>query len=512
MAWDDWVFGIATGGLYNVGKTVYKAGEAADEAGDALEEISDGAGSALAAVGSTVTKLGKDLSSFLKELEELLTIKRVTARSEEDLWDEEVDRLTKLREYEQELMAELQAMEKEDDDKSWFESLMGGLLGQLNGEELALRMKLAMVRATINEILYEEPGVVPTTLYSVKEILERFNTLEQPRIEELLDSVNNNLEETEDILEEVEKLFVIKTWRAIPVGNLSDAVRVELEQLEVDRSRLHELVGKDKNLVRDLKVTLIAAQPEHLKMPKVIGANIGQINKAAESIVAQAQARGTVKVRNEPLKQGLDSGAVGSARVGSARDVSGRVDSGHNAAGSANQPAASRAYDPGPGFAFKGKVSPLTMQPIAASVSTALNQNAVTGYLENHQAIDGRIRYFEREIFKVDKKIHRIRFELVEEPGVIPKILDEVWAILSRLREEAQPRVEALLDSVNDTVEETTQLISTLNSTLLPVQGALEFFNQYGKWIKIAIAGVGLLVIGILVATLVVLVRMALGL
>ena len=492
MAWDDWVFGIATGGLYNVGKTVYKAGEAADEAGDALEEISDGAGSALAAVGSTVTKLGKDLSSFLKELEELLTIKRVTARSEEDLWDEEVDRLTKLREYEQELMAELQAMEKEDDDKSWFESLMGGLLGQLNGEELALRMKLAMVRATINEILYEEPGVVPTTLYSVKEILERFNTLEQPRIEELLDSVNNNLEETEDILEEVEKLFVIKTWRAIPVGNLSDAVRAELEQLEVDRSRLHELVGKDKNLVRDLKVTLIAAQPEHLKMPKVIGANIGQINKAAESIVTQAQARGTVKVRNEPLKQGLDSG--------------------HNAAGSANQPAASRAYDPGPGFAFKGKVSPLTMQPIAASVSTALNQNAVTGYLENHQAIDGRIRYFEREIFKVDKKIHRIRFELVEEPGVIPKILDEVWAILSRLREEAQPRVEALLDSVNDTVEETTQLISTLNSTLLPVQGALEFFNQYGKWIKIAIAGVGLLVIGILVATLVVLVRMALGL
>lgn len=501
MAWDDWVFGIATGGLYNVGKTVYKAGKAADEAGDALEEISDGAGSALAAVGSTVTKLGKDLSSFLKELEELLTIKRVTARSEDDLWDEEVDRLSKLREYEQELMAELEAMEKEDDDKSWFESLMGGLLGQLNGEELALRMKLAMVRATINEILYEEPGVVPTTLYSVKEILERFNTLEQPRIEELLDSVNNNLEETEDILEEVEKLFVIKTWRAIPVGDLSDAVRVELEQLEVDRSRLHELVEKDRNLVRDLKVTLIAAQPEHLEMPKVIGADIGQINKAVESIVAQAQASATVKVRNECLQQGAgDSGAVsaGSAASSSAS----RVD----------QSAVSRAYDPGPGFAFKGKVSPLTMQPIAASVNTALNQNAVTGYLENHQAVDGRIRYFEREIFKVDKKIHRIRFELVEEPGVIPKILDEVLGILSRLREEAQPRVEALLDSVNDTVEETTQLISTLNSTLLPVQGVLEFFHQHGRWVKIALAGVGLLVIAILVATLVVLVRMALGL
>ncbi len=93
MSWDDWVFGALTGGLYNVGKTAYKAGEAADQAGDAIEEIADGAGTALAAVGSTVTKLGKDMSSFLKEMEELLTVKRLTPRDEDDLWDEEVERL-----------------------------------------------------------------------------------------------------------------------------------------------------------------------------------------------------------------------------------------------------------------------------------------------------------------------------------------------------------------------------------------------------------------------------------
>ena len=100
MAWDDWVFGALTGGLYNVGKTAYKAGKAAEQAGDAIEEFADGAGTALAGIGSTITKLGIDIGSFLKEMEELITIKRLTPRNEEDLWDEEVERLNALRQKE----------------------------------------------------------------------------------------------------------------------------------------------------------------------------------------------------------------------------------------------------------------------------------------------------------------------------------------------------------------------------------------------------------------------------
>ncbi len=34
MGWDDIVFGVATGGLYNVGKTVYQAVDATEKEGD----------------------------------------------------------------------------------------------------------------------------------------------------------------------------------------------------------------------------------------------------------------------------------------------------------------------------------------------------------------------------------------------------------------------------------------------------------------------------------------------
>ena len=190
MSWDDIVFGIATAGLYNVGKTAYKAGEAADQAGDALEEIADGAGSALAVLGSTINKLGKDISSFIKELEELLTIKRITPRDEDDLWDEEVERLNALRQREAELLAELEALGASDDDDAWSSGFWGAFFGAFDDlenffKELAIRTKLAVVRQAIHEILYEEPGVVPTSLHNLQQILERFNTLEQPRLEDI---------------------------------------------------------------------------------------------------------------------------------------------------------------------------------------------------------------------------------------------------------------------------------------------------------------------------------------
>ncbi len=183
MSWDDWVFGILTGGLYNIGKTAYKASKAADAAGDAVEEIAESAGATLAILGDTVARLGGDLESFINELEELVTIKRATPRDEEDLWDEEVERLNALRQREAELLHELEQLGASDrEDFSWHDIFWGALIGELEEffEEFRIRSKLAVVRAAIREILYEEPGVIPTSIYHFKEILERFNTLEQP--------------------------------------------------------------------------------------------------------------------------------------------------------------------------------------------------------------------------------------------------------------------------------------------------------------------------------------------
>ncbi len=482
MAWDDWVFGVATGGLYNVGKTVYKAGKAADEAGDAIEDIADGAGTALAAVGSTITKLGKDLSSFLNELEELLTIKRVTARSEDDLWDEEAERLSSLRQYEADLVAELAALDKEDDDKSWFESLLGGILGQLNTEELTIRMKLAIVRSAINEILYEEPGVVPTTLYHFKEILERFNTLEQPRLEDLLDSIEDAVDETTGILKEVKKLFIIQTWKAIPLNELSDIQRAELDLLNEKFERFNGLIDKHVTVSSQLQTAVLAAHPDKFEIPKLVGVpniaeRMSELGIGSKTVTARAVAAG---------ERPSESVVSDKAKLESFLST-------------------------GPSFALKGKATSIAMQPLSSSVASALNQNAVSAYVDNFQLVEGRLKYFQREKLKLEKRIFRIKFILVEEPGVIPKILEEVRGSLAHLRSETLSRVDSLLDSVTATVDEATEVLNNVNQGLGKLNGILNFFSENSQWVKIALAVVGALVLAILVGTAIVLLRMAFG-
>lgn len=483
MAWDDWVFGVATGGLYNVGKTVYKAGKAADEAGDAIEDIADGAGTALAAVGSTITKLGKDISSFLNELEELLTIKRVTARNEDDLWDEEAERLSSLRQYETDLVAELAALDKDDDDKSWFESLLGGMLGQLNTEELTIRMKLAIVRSAINEILYEEPGVVPTTLYHFKEILERFNTLEQPRLEDLLDSIEDTVDETTGILKEVKKLFIIQTWQAIPLDELSDAQRTELNLMNEKFERFNGLIDKHVTVSSQLQTAVLAAHPDNFEIPKLVGVpNIAE-RMSELGIVPRAVTASAVAAAGERPAESVVSDKAKTESF----------------------------LSTGPSFSLKGKATSIAMQPLSSSVASALNQNAVSAYVDNYQLVEGRLKYFQREKLKLEKRIFRIKFILVEEPGVIPKILEEVRGSLAHLRSETLDRVDSLLDSVTATVDETTEVLNNLNQGLGKLNGVLNFFSENSRWVKIALAVVGGLVLAILVGTAIVLLRMAFG-
>jgi hypothetical protein len=480
MAWDDIAFGVLTGGLYNVGKTVYEAGEAADQAGDALEEISDGAGSALAIIGSTVNKLGKDISSFLKEMEELLTIRREAPRDEDDLWNEEVERLNALRQREAELLAELEALEASDDDRSWFDSLFGAMFGLVSQEELATRTKLAVVRAAIHEILYEEPGVVPTSVHNLQLILERFNTLEQPRLEEILDSINDNLEESEEILQEVKKLFVVKTWKLVPVSELPEKKRKELKVLETSLANFDTLITKNTAISTQLQQALVQAQPTKFQMAKMVGASFKVSGKAG----------GGNPGDNLPAP---DVSLAGGDRPGNEQHMLRKV------------------LPSGPSFALKGKVSAIAAQPMAVSVATALNQNAVAAYLDNYHVIEGRVRYYLRERLKIEKAIYRIKWMPVEEPGVIPKMLEEIRQTIARFRAESQPRVESVLDNVNATVVESTAVLSNVNKSLESVQDAFDVLARYSLYIKIGLAVAGGLILLILVVSLIVLFRLAFG-
>ena len=82
MKWLDVGLGVATFGLYNIGKAAYQGGNAAEDMGKAAEQ----AGTAIAVIGSTIEALGEQLSSLLEETEELITIKRMSPRDKDELW------------------------------------------------------------------------------------------------------------------------------------------------------------------------------------------------------------------------------------------------------------------------------------------------------------------------------------------------------------------------------------------------------------------------------------------
>ena len=242
MAWDDWVFGIATGGLYNLGKTAYKAGKAADEAGDAVEEIAESVGETLSIIGMTFTELADELNSFVNELEDLLTTERVTPRADDDLWDEELARLNILRQRQTELTTELESFDDIHLPTSWYEWLSFNWSEYT--EYMTVQAKLNLVNNAIKEILYQEPGVIPTAIYDFKEVLERFNTLEQPRLEAIMDATEDTMKEAEEILTEVHKLFVVSRWEK--VIEFSPGVQVELDRLEATLTVYDTLISKNQ--------------------------------------------------------------------------------------------------------------------------------------------------------------------------------------------------------------------------------------------------------------------------
>ena len=259
MGWFDVVAGIATGGLYTIGKAAYQAGNAAESAGDAAEE----AGLAIAVIGSTIETLGEQLISTLKEAEELLTINRLTPRSEADLWEEEKSRLNALKQEKTKLENELKALGVSNPSSFSFNfwDIVSNM--DLVIKQFQLLARLAAVNKEIQDIYYQEPGVLTTGIYNAKESLERFNTIEQPMIEDILASLDDNLEVSEEILQEIKKLFVTTTKVSIPVTEQSESLKNKLEAIRVDKQYYNKLLTR-KDILTSRMADVIRIHPENV--------------------------------------------------------------------------------------------------------------------------------------------------------------------------------------------------------------------------------------------------------
>ena len=494
VSWDDVVFGIPTAGLYNLGKTAYKAGKAADQAGDAVEEVAESVGETLSIIGMTFTELADELNSFVNELEDLLTTERVTPRTDDELWDEELARLNVLRQRQTVLTTELEAFGEIHMPTSWYD-WMSFKWGEYT-EYMMVQAKLSVVKNAIREILYQEPGVIPTAIYDFKEVLERFNTLEQPRIEAIMDATEDSMEEAAEILTEVHKLFVVTRWKK--VTEFSPVVQGKLEYMEAALSVYDTLIDKNQRIAEQLRIPLVAVHPKGAILPSA-ARGVGKADLTPEMVITDF---GIVK--ESGLKSDLPEKTLPGTREASAGVVHREtiVKTGIPA----GRPSAVMEAT------FMGrsiKEKALTARPVGETLGSVIRTPEVNAYLGNHNTVTGRIHYLERERLKIEKGIYRIKWEKVEEPGVIPKTLDETHQIMNRFRTEEQPRIEIVLDSVNDTILESKNLLVNVNESLDKSQGWFDSLATYRTPILILCGIGGLLIFAIMIALLVVLVKLA---
>ncbi|WP_340818773.1 hypothetical protein [Methanolobus sp. WCC4] len=554
MGWFDVVAGIATGGLYTAGKAIYQAGNAAEEAGEAAEE----AGMAIAVIGSTIQAVGEQLNSTLKEAEELLTIQRLTPRSEADLWDEEKARLDALRQEKTRLENKLK--DKGVSDTNNFDFNFWDIISDFTDviENFQLMAKLAAVNQEIHDIFYQEPGVVTTGIYNAKEVLERFNTIEQPMIEDIMASLDDNLDVSEEVLQEVKKLFVTKKKVPISIADLSPSIRDHLDMIHADKLYYEGLISRKDTVTAQLgdimkvhPVNKFEIAAGAINVPKdyvyassvlddVIDATkivdnidiadsirdntnftdrvdaVRETEDIRDSIRDNVNIRGAVRSVDSSVNDRVARNITTSQPVmRTSATTSATARSSTTVAAGANKEIANISAANIARLATsvrKGTATSMSMmQPYGAKISASLSTK-FDGYQRNYDLMKAQKAFYFRQTLKMEKKYELLANKWVEEPGIIPKTLDELHGVLHNVRTEEQPRIDQVLDNVNATLEEAQGTVEKANETMDSVKNALSILDFDTKYLKIGGMVIGGLVVLNLFFGLLVLIRMTLGL
>ncbi len=539
MAWDDWVFGALTGGLYNLGKSAVNAmggvGDAADEAGVAI-----------ATIGSTVETLGEQMTSLLKETEELITIKRSGPRDEADLWDEEKELLENLRQQRDDIKDELKDLGVEDSTSFTFD--FSDFFNDIQDimKKFTLISKLTAVNLQIKDILYQEPGVLTTGIYNAKEVLERLNTIEQPMIEDVLEGIDSNLDVCEEVLEEVNKLFVTKKRYPLLETDLTPIQKEKLEWIGAEKNYFQNLISRNSTLTSRLSDAMVSMKvPDMSILPGSItsagAVSIHDYVNTGDSSIYRGDAVGTTRTdktdeisRSDAIGDttlaGMDRGTSGSNfsvhpsgriserltrnEIHSKTGESGKRE-GDTASKASNISASDNAFATGGLKMLNAALlkdlssvrTPAMVVPQGAKVSAHLNTK-FDGYAQVCSFYKAKNGFFEREVSKLERMEDLIRYRWEETPGVVPRTLEQAHDVLDRFHDEEQPRVEAVLDNLNENLGESKETFSKVNDTLDLVQGILSGVDN--KYVKYGLIAIGGLILLNLLLGLIVLVRISL--
>ncbi|AVB75872.1 hypothetical protein [Methanococcus maripaludis] len=478
----DTSLNIATVGLYGLGK---KIGNAASTAEEAAAE----AAIALASIGITVQEVGEQLESLLHETEKLIVIKRLIPRETDDLWDEEKERLEELQAELSEIEEKMQNLGVDSSDYNFGSNFSDFFNFDRIHEIMDLVLRRYRLKKEIYEILYTEPGIISESIYNINESIERFNTLEQPKIENIMDSVDENLLKTEELLEEVKKLFVVNKKEEelklkLPWYNY------KIEKLKSDKEYFSERFGKkelqiqkfEERLKPNFEIDIEVVNPPDVilktdvQKEDSINLNEKAIEKTEllENINVQKTSKTNVATQNVP-------------KVISASTYENVVNLGKKFSIDSNS--------------FK------TNSDVSRVKSCTRSKEETIQRAKN--LLKSQKDYFEREMYRLDRIVELNNIKTENEPGVIPKTLDEVYEILKGVKEEEQPRIDKLLDSLNDTLDETKLTISEVKTTIEPIRGLIDSFSGLEKPLKIGLILFGALLVLDLLAAFIVLVKIA---
>ncbi len=278
-------------------------------------------------------------------------------------------------------------------------------------------------------------------------VLERFKTVEQPKIEAIMDSVDGNLEESKEVLEQVDKLFVTK--KKIPLGvteidQLPGFTKLKLQFLLDEVNSLESSVTRDLTLLSHYRAIKAGFQPTDL-----------QIQNEIDSIKLGIFSKSSL---DDITKKSLDNAAKETV-----------------------------AYMPPPVLSLTKELTPT---------------------IDKYFALNSRYESFKAyqifhwgEIDKLHGEIDKIKYAYIEEPGVIPRTLANIENIVARVNAEEQPRIEKIMDSVNGNLVESQGILNKINGIAGKVTGFVGNNTLLLK-IGIGIAGAGIVLTLILIPIL----------
>ena len=425
----------------------------------------------------------KALQTLLEDMDALLVLERSAPRKHSGLSEFERERLRnlneeleRLREDREELKARLKELRDQllnefkiqvPDDSSdlwdWIWEWLSGekqekvrkVLGELASvasQLLANRKSIKEIENEIHRICYTEPGVVTSMLYNANEALERFNTIEQPKIEDILDSADGNLQESEEILRQVKGLFVTKRRVPIIEAELPPWVRERLVFFTGELSALESVAVNDQKLIVQLRDFKTKLQPTSFQVDKGISTAV--------------------------------PGALGGANVDPPAEPSTSVD---NNIGGTNIPAMPSGVSKPVGAP---EFSKAIAQPVAFKTMRGLDTASGKYYAVNSKYMlqKAYLKLHLREIDKTQAEIDKIRFREIQEPGVIPRTIAKLEDILVRLNSEEQPRLEQIIDSINGNLTESQGILNKVNTS---IGNLLNFISSNSLLFKIGLAIVG---------------------